>query len=119
MSLSSQNSNQLGEVRPHPPRLKREATVEPLGRDHPRQISAGSTLRWITVVWVFCRGQSQHKCQSRHKQDTKSHHCNCDGIISGNLEHRETLPRSRAVQFGPRNGRRWISSSSKKAIFFV
>ena len=39
---------------------------------------------------MLCRGRSQYKCQSRHKQDTKSHHYNCDGIISGNLEHRET-----------------------------
>src|ERR1700693_3742835 len=38
---------------------------------------------------VLPRG-SQYKCQSRHKQDTKSHHYNCDGIISGNLEHGET-----------------------------
>ena len=50
MSFSSQNSEQLGEVRHHPPRLKRKATVEPLGRDHPHQIRAGSTLRWITMV---------------------------------------------------------------------
>jgi hypothetical protein len=46
--------------------------------------------RWITMVKVFCRRHSQCKCQSRHKQDTKSHHNNWDGIISGNLEHRET-----------------------------
>jgi hypothetical protein len=51
--------------------------------------SADSTLRWITIVKALCRGRSQYKCQSRHKQGTKSHHCNCDGIISGNLEHRE------------------------------
>jgi hypothetical protein len=57
-----------------------------LSRDHPHQIRARSTLRWITVV----RGQSRYKCQSRHKQDTESHHCNCDGIISGNLKRRET-----------------------------
>jgi len=42
------------------------------------------------MVKVFCRRHSQCKCQSRHKQDTKSHHNNWDGIISGNLEHRET-----------------------------
>jgi hypothetical protein len=42
------------------------------------------------MVRVLCRGRSQYKCQSRRKQDTKSHHHNCDGIISGNLEHRET-----------------------------
>jgi hypothetical protein len=47
-------------------------------------------VRWITMVKVSCRRHSQYKCQSRHKQDTKSHHNNWDGIISGNLEHRET-----------------------------
>src|SRR5580704_10873627 len=34
--------------------------------------------------------RSQYKCQIRRKHDTKSHHNNCDWIISGNLEHRET-----------------------------
>ena len=38
---------------------------------------------------AFCPRRSQHKCQSHRKQDTKSHHNNWDGIISGNLEHRE------------------------------
>ena len=42
------------------------------------------------IVKAFCPRRSQYKCQSRRKQDTKSHHNNWDVIISGNLEHRET-----------------------------
>jgi hypothetical protein len=64
-----------------------------LGGFEPRpshQISAGSALRWITKVKAFCKRRSQYKCQTRRKHDTKSHHNNCDWIISGNLEHRET-----------------------------
>jgi hypothetical protein len=60
-----------------------------LGRFEPRpfhQISAGSASRWITKV----KRRSQYKCETRRKHDTKSHHNNCDWIISGNLEHRET-----------------------------
>ena len=83
-----QHLRQLGEVRHHPPRLKRKATDKSLGRDHPYQ--RFHVVRWITMVKVSCRRHSQYKCQSRHKQDTKSHHNNWDGIISGNLEHRET-----------------------------
>ena len=59
-----------------------------LGRFEPRpshQISAGSALRWITKV----KRRSQYKYQTRRKHDTKSHHNNCDCVISGNLEHRE------------------------------
>jgi hypothetical protein len=74
-------------------------------RDHLHQISAGSALRWIIMVQVFRRGRSQYKCQGRHKQDTKSHHYNCDRVISGNLKHRET-PKIADRPVGPRNGRR-------------
>ena len=76
-------------------------------RDHPHQKSGGSTLRWITIVKAFCPRRSQYKCQSRRKQETESHHNNWDGIISGNLEHREA-PKIADRPFGPRNGPRWI-----------
>jgi hypothetical protein len=71
------------------------------------EISAGSSLK------AFCRGRSQYKCQSRHKQHTKSHHYNCDGVVSGNLEHRET-PKIADRPVWSRNGRRWIFASSRK-----
>ena len=73
-----------------------------LSRDHPHQIRARSTLRWITVV----RGQSRYKCQSRHKQDTESHHCNCDGILSGNLKRRDTPKGREPCSLVLENGRR-------------
>jgi len=57
------------------------------------------------MVQMFCRGRLQYKCQSRHKQDTKSHHHNCDWVISGNLKHGET-PKIADRPVGPRNGRR-------------
>jgi hypothetical protein len=88
-------------------------TPADLNRDHPHQISASSTLRWITIVKVFCLWRSQYKCQSRHKQHTKSHHYNCDGVVSGNLEHRET-PKIADRPVWSRNGRRWIFASSRK-----
>ena len=62
---------------------------------------------------MFCLWRSQYKCQSRHKQHTKSHHYNCDGVVSGNLEHRET-PKIADRPVWSRNGRRWIFASSRK-----
>jgi hypothetical protein len=60
---------------------------------------------------------SQYECQSGHKQHTKSHHYNCDGVVSGNLEHRET-PKISDHPVWSGNGRRWISSSRKRKTTF-
>ena len=63
-----------------------------------RRCSAASSERWpmarlrhlMTDRDRAKSRRSRRRPRTRRKHDTKSHHNNCDWIISGNLEHRET-----------------------------